>query len=131
MIRRLFLLSLLLLAVAGCASTQTSAPADRTRTRSDRLLHEEIVRTNLSNMYEVIQRLQPGWLRPQHDRGVPAPIAVFMDGARVGDVEFLRSIPASQVGEARFLNSREIGAQLTRSQQIGIGSAIMLTSVRM
>jgi hypothetical protein len=130
MIRRLFLLSLLL-AAAGCASTQTAAPVDRTRTRSDRLLNEEIVRTNLSTMYDVIQRLQPGWLRPQYDRGAPAPIGVFMNGARVGDAQFLRSIPASQVGEARFLSHREISGELTRSQQIGIGSAIMLTSVRM
>lgn len=131
MIRRLFLLSLLLLAAAGCASTQTATPTDRTRTRSDRLVHEEIVRTNLSTMYDVIQRLQPGWLRPQYDRGAPGSIGVFMDGARVGDAEFLRSIPASQVGEARFLSHREIAAELTRSQQIGIGSAIMLTSRRM
>lgn len=129
MIRRVFLLSLLLTAVA-CASNQ-AVPADRTRTRSDRLTNEEIVRTGMWNMFDVIQRLQPGWLSAQYEGGKSVPIGVFVDGARVGNSDFLRQIPASQIGEARFLTNRDVRAELTYRQHADIGSAIMLTTLRM
>lgn len=129
MTRRLFILSILLIASA-CGSAQV-APENRTRSRSDRLTQEEIERTGMTNMFDVIQRLQPGWLTPQRERGLPAPIGVFVDGVRVGEGEFLRQIPASQVAEARFLNNRDVAAELTTRQQIGIGSAIMLMTRRM
>ena len=125
---RILFLSLLV-AVAACGSAQV-APENRTRSRSDRLLQDEIVATGMTNMYEVIQRLQPAWLNPQRERGVPAPIGVFVDGTRVGNVEFLRQIPSSRVLEARFLNNRQISAELTSRQQQGLGSAIMLTTRR-
>lgn len=128
MIRRLFLLSLLL-AGAACASAQPQA--DRTRARSDRLTHEEIQQTGMWNMFDVIQRLQPGWLAPQYDSGRAVPIGVFMDGGRVGSVEFLRQIPASQIGGARYLTNRQVRAELTYIQHANIGSAIMLSSRRM
>ncbi|HEX5870788.1 MAG TPA: hypothetical protein VFY65_10250 [Longimicrobium sp.] len=128
MTRRLFILALLMVA-AACGSSQV-APEDRPRTRSDRLTQEEILRTQMSSMFDVVQRLQPGWLIPQRERGLPSPIGVFMDGVRVGNADFLRQIPSSQVSEARFLSNRDVAAELTRSQQTGIGSAIMLTSRR-
>ncbi|HEX6370708.1 MAG TPA: hypothetical protein VF006_17430 [Longimicrobium sp.] len=124
MTRRLFILSLLLMAGA-CGSAQV-APENRTRSRSDRLTQEEILRSGMTSMFDVIQRLQPAWLTPQRERGLPAPIGVFVDGVRVGDAAFLRQIPPTQVVEARFLNNREIAAELTTLQQVGIGSAIML-----
>lgn len=126
--RRLMILALLLFA-CGCGAAQVAAE-NRTRSRSDRLTLEEIERTGMATMYDVIQRLQPGWLMPQRERGIPAPIGVFVDGVRVGNAEFLRQIPASQVAEARFLSNRDISAELTSRQQAGIGSAIMLTSRR-
>ena len=127
--RRIVYLALLLV-VAACGNAQV-APENRTRTRADRLTQEEILRTEMNNMYDVIQRLQPAWLTPQRERGLPAPVGVFVDGTRVGSSEFLRQIPATQVAEARFLNNRGIAAELTTRQQAGIGSAIMLTTRRM
>jgi hypothetical protein len=127
--RRIVLLALLVVA-AACGNAQV-APENRTRTRSDLLTQEEILRTQMNNMYEVVQRLQPAWLTPQRERGVPAPVGVFVDGVLAGSSEFLRQIPASQVHEARFLNNRQIAAELTSRQQAGIGSAIMLTTRRM
>lgn len=127
MTRRLFILALLLASACGYSQVE---PENRTRTRSDRLTQEEILRTQMTNMYDVIQRLQPGWLTPQRERGLPAPIGVFVDNVRVGNVDFLRQIPATQVAEARFLSNRDIAAELTTRQQAGIASAIMLTSRR-
>ena len=126
MLRRTFLLTLLL-AVAACGSAEV-APENRPRTRSDRLTQDDILQTGMTTMYDVIQRLQPAWLIPQREKGLPAPVGVFMDGTRVGNADFLRQIPATQVVEARFLNNRQIAAELTRRQQEGIASAIMLRS---
>jgi hypothetical protein len=126
--RPLLVLSLLLLA-AACGSAQVM-PENRTRTRSDRLTQDEILRTEMTTMYDVVQRLQPAWLTPQRERGLPSPVGVFVDGVRVGDADFLRQIPASQITEARFLSNRDIAAELTMRQQAGIGSAIMLTTQR-
>lgn len=127
--RRLLVVALLLFAGA-CGSAQV-APENRTRTRSDKLFQDEIVATGMANMYDVIQRLQPTWLIPQRERGLPAAVGVFVDGSRVGTVEFLRQIPSGTVLEARFLSNREISAELTSRQQAGIASAILLTTRRM
>jgi hypothetical protein len=127
--RRIVCLALLL-AAAACGSSQVP-PENRPRTRYDQLTQEDILRTQMNNMYDVIQRLQPTWLTPQRERGVPSPVGVFVDGVLAGNSEFLRQIPATQIQEARFLNNRQISAELTTRQQVGIGSAIMLTTRRM
>lgn len=129
MTRRLLVL-VLLLAAAACGSAQV-APENRPRARSDRLAQEEIMRTELLNMYEVIQRLQPAWLVPPQTRGRALEVGVFMDGSRVGGVEFLRSIPASQVAEARYLRGSQVMGEISSGQAFNLGAAIMLTSHRM
>ncbi len=127
--KRLILVLMLLLAAAACAATQgTSGP--RTQTRSDRLTQDEIEDSGLTNMYEVIQRLRPGWLRRHQKLGVSWDVGVFMDGARVGEADFLRQIPASQVGDARYLTNAYVEVELSNIQQDGLGTAIMLTSIR-
>lgn len=128
MTRRFFLLSLLLAAVA-CGSAQVD-PENRPRTRSDRVTQAEILRTQLTNMYEVVQRLQPAWLVVPQSRGRAMELGVFVDGVRVGGPEFLRSIPASQVAEARYLEGSELTSALTGSQAFNLGAAIMLSSHR-
>ena len=127
--RRLFSLAVVLLATA-CGSAQV-APENRTRTRADRLTMEEIQRTELLNMYEVIQRLQPSWLIAPQNRGRAMEVGVFMDGTRVGNVEFLRNIPASQVAEARYLRGSAVTTEISSRQAFNLGAAIMLTSHRM
>lgn len=129
MTRRCLLLALLILA-AACGSAQVPQE-NRPRTRSDVLTLEDIQRSELLNMFEVIQRLQPSWLRAPQTRQHNLEVAVFMDGMRVGSVEFLRNIPASQVAEARYLNSRQISTELSSRQAFGVGAAIMLRSHRM
>ena len=101
-----------------------------TDTRADRLTMEEIQRTELLNMYEVIQRLQPSWFIAPQNRGRAMEVAVFVDGARVGSVEFLRNVPASQVAEARYLRGSALTTELSSRQAFNVGAAIMLTSPR-
>jgi predicted small lipoprotein YifL len=129
MLRRLLIL-LALVASAACGAPSEVPPEDRPRTRSDRLTEQEIQRTELTNMFDVIQRLQPGWLRSPRSSGINLDIGVFVDNTRVGGLDFLRQIPASQVTEARYLNSRQITAELTGNQSAGLGGAIMLSTRR-
>jgi hypothetical protein len=129
MYRRLLIL-LALVTAAACGAPSQVPPEDRPRTRSDRLTQEEIQRTELTTMFDVIQRLQPGWLRSPRMQGRNLDIGVFMDNVRVGNADFLRQIPASQVTEARFLSSREITSELTVNQSSGLGGAIMLSTRR-
>ena len=129
MFRRLLIL-LALVGAAACGAPSEVPPEDRPRTRSDRLTQEEIQRTELTTMYDVIQRLQPGWLRSPRMQGRNLDIGVFVDNVLVGNADFLRQIPASQVTEARYLNSRQITAELTGNQSAGLGGAIMLSTRR-
>ncbi|HEX2081781.1 MAG TPA: hypothetical protein VHG08_29015 [Longimicrobium sp.] len=129
MYRRLLIL-LSLVAAAACGAPSEVPPEDRPRTRSDRLTQQEIQRTELTTIFDVIQRLQPAWLRSPRTQGINLDIGVFLDGQRVGGVEFLRQYPASQVTEVRYLNSREVNAELTGNQSVGLGAAIMLSTRR-
>ncbi|HEY0019357.1 MAG TPA: hypothetical protein VGC13_23855 [Longimicrobium sp.] len=123
------LVLLLLLAAAACAPSPGGAGGVHPR-RSDRLTFEEIQAVGVTNMYDVVQRLQPGWLRQPQAVVGRSLIGVFMDGTRMGEVEFLRQISPSMVGSARYLTGGQIGVELTELQQVGLGGAIMLTSGR-
>ena len=127
--RRLPIL-LALVAAAACGAPSEVPPENRPRTRSDRLTQQEIQRTQLTTIYDVIQQLQPAWLRSPRTAGRNLDIGVFVDGVRVGGLEYLRQMPASQVTEARYLTSREITAELTVNQSAGLGGAIMLSTRR-
>lgn len=54
-------LTLALLLATGCAST--GGTADRPREERNVLTREEIASVDVSNLYDVVQRLRPGWLR--------------------------------------------------------------------
>jgi hypothetical protein len=128
-IRRSATAALLLLASA-CAPTATGGnPADTPRTRRDLITHTQIAATEQHTLYDAIQRLQPRWLVPQGT--LRTVIGVFVNGAPVGGVEFLRQIPATSVEEVRFLDNRAINAELTTRQADGLGSAIMVATRRM
>jgi hypothetical protein len=118
------------LACTACAAAAPSPSSDAPRTRRDLITYEQLMRTEESTLYEAIMRLQPGWLQ-RVSRHNDSDIGVFVNGARVGSVEFLQQLPASQVQEVRYLNSRQIEAELTSLQSRGLGSAIMITSRRM
>jgi hypothetical protein len=126
-INRLALSALILLASA-CAPATAGDPATAPRTRRDLITQEQIAATEQHSLYDAIQRLQPNWLVPQGS--LNTIIGVFVNGAQVGGVDFLRQIPASSVQEVRFLNNRAIGAELTTRQAAGLGSAIMITNRR-
>lgn len=115
------LASLLLLLLAGCASTGGA----RTSTgdgASDRLTRDQLLATQVQTAYDGIQRLRPTWLRRRGNSTfqgggatspafggstAPAPTdepVVYVDGVRSGGVEVLRSYHPNQVTAIEFLD---------------------------
>lgn len=129
-IRRLALSALVLLA-AGCATgPQGSDPSSPPRTPRDVLTYDQLAATRMPTLYEAIQRLQPTWLRPPPGTPFQTEIGVFVNGARVGGLEFLRQYPATQAQQVRYMDSRAMDAELAAFQIRGLGAAIMITPQR-
>jgi hypothetical protein len=128
--RRLLLtLVLALLAAAPLAAQDEGKP--KVKKHPDLITAAEIAeRADLQNVYEAVNRLRPIWLRVRSagspDRG-PAPIVVYVDGVRMGDLSALQQMPASYVVEIRHLS----GNDATTRYGIDHGSgAILVTTTR-
>jgi hypothetical protein len=114
----------------GCASSDGTR--DRQRTDRNLLTKEEIESVSVSNMYEVIDRLRPFWLRargPVRSFVGETDILVYRDHMNIGNLEALRQISPDSVQSARFLDSSTAHSTLpgiSRGQHIA--GAIVLTS---
>jgi hypothetical protein len=108
---------LLLPALAGCTPAAGGGTTDptarssgmvlpRPRSDRDRLTAEEIQATQLSDLYSVIQRLRPAWLRIRgRDRDSdPMIIWVLRDHQRQGGVDVLRRMDTADVAEVRYVD---------------------------
>ena len=111
-LRHLALAALVLLSAGCAAAPQGHDPTAPPRSPRNALTYEQIAATQQSTLYEAIQRLQPSWLRPP-TRGWSDNIGVFLNGAHVGGVEFLRQFPATQAQEVRYLNAHAVEAELS------------------
>jgi hypothetical protein len=103
------LLVLLLSACGGSPSPGGSAP------RADRnlLTQEDFAAGDFSNAYDVVEALRNQWLRP---RGVdsfrsPTEVKVYLDDARLGGVEELRTIPINHVVYIRYYDGLAASAR--------------------
>lgn len=97
---------LVALAVSGCSrGPGTSSGA---RPSSDLLTQREISTVSAANAYEAVQRLRPAFLRPRSTATRTMEYAVvFLDGIRRGSPETLKTIPAGQIEEIRYLTARD------------------------
>ena len=107
------------LLTAACASSGRSGQADRNRITTDQLASVAV-----GNAYDAIRNLQPQWLESRGARSLtdmtPATAVVFMDGARAGELEFLRSVPINTLAEIRFLPPGEASARYGMGLQRGV-----------
>ena len=91
----------------SCAGRQTASSARRTGT----IQSSEIASASATNAYDLVRQLRRGWLISRGPISVsdprPAYPRVYMDGVEVGELDFLRSIAASDVGEIEFLSTQE------------------------
>ena len=118
----------LTLGTSGCAS---SAPATVPSSSGPKpsatlITADEIAHANVTNGYEVVQKLRPAMLgqrqiaslQGQGGMGKGAPpikgtdvasgqVVVYLDGTRLGDVEQLRGITALSIATLRYYSASE------------------------
>lgn len=101
---------LLLVGAAACtgATSGSGAPAPAPR---DVLVVEEIQRTAAVTAYDAVRQLRPQWLRRRGRSSIQNATAevlvVYLDGARFGGPDALRSVAAGSVLEIRHLDARD------------------------
>lgn len=119
------ILFLLLLALGtACASTASSPARHADR---DRLLQEEIAAAHEPNLYNLVQKLRPQWLRKRGAKDLrdQGEIVVYYGRTRLGGPESLRRISTSEVASLRFLSGPEANTRFGRGHEHG---AIIVTS---
>lgn len=105
----------------GHKARESGALDDARRRRpsgTDIITREQITATNLATAYEVVQRLEPRWLRSRgavslrevaeeevDTFGVVGPV-IYVNSARRGDIEELRSIMVESIQEILYFNGR-------------------------
>ena len=105
----------------GHKARESGALDDARRRRpsgTDIITREQITATNLATAYEVVQRLEPRWLRSRgaislreaaeeevNTFGIVGPV-VYLNSARRGDIEELRSIMVESIREILYFNGR-------------------------
>jgi hypothetical protein len=96
--------------LAGCAVPRNidwTEPRSASATRSI-ITPEEIVNSNASNLYDVVQRLRPGWLtgRGVHNfSGQTGGIVVYQDAVRMGGVSALRDMGLEYVVSLQYVDA--------------------------
>ena len=87
---------------AACLSRPSSTPTNRL----DRtvITRDQMLEANYTSVYDAVAALRSLWLQP---RGVdsfvaPSIVWVYVDGARVGDVDVLRNMQPRLVNTVRF-----------------------------
>ena len=95
----------------GFVACASGAGYRRTTSRTGAVTAEAIAGITAGSAYEVVEKLRGSWLESRGPKSLrdpsPAYPMVFVDGARAGELIFLRSIPASAVAEISFLSASE------------------------
>ncbi len=137
MIRRLLTpLFALVLAAPALAAQDTAAtpaapppPPRPPRSSSTLITSDDIddVRSSVANGYDAVKLLRPRWLRTDvlqlpSARGnlQRQEVHVYLDDRDMGDLEYLRSIPADHIHTLRFMSLTEVGARFGPTNGPGI-----------
>ena len=102
------LLSLAVLTVACATTSESGGESSRDR---NLITYEEMETLSSLNLYEVIQRLRPAWLRsrgPMSGGGATrSDPQVFMNGVYMGDIETLKNLRMGGVRQLQFIPARD------------------------
>lgn len=115
-----------LVLLASCAPPsprEASAPGPDSRVAT----RDEIVDSRLVNLLEFVRWHRPQWLRySAADGWAHRGVAVYLNGAWIGNEEALRDISSSLAASVRFIEGDEASARWGSSHEAG---AIMITSL--
>jgi hypothetical protein len=88
-----------------------AAGSRRVTSEHDLISREEVVAAEVTNAYQLVERLRPLWLRSRGERStrLETVILVYQNQSMLGDIEQLRAIPIEIVHSIRVLNAAEAG----------------------
>ena len=117
-------LGVVLIASAAACSTRRAAANVAERNVVTR---EELAATNARMVYQALERVRPAWLTSRGPANMgnvreatEATANVYMNGSRLGDLEYLRQVYVSDVHEVRFWNPGEAGARFGMGNPRGV-----------
>jgi hypothetical protein len=108
----------LLMAVAACGPASGAGPMPRSNARV--ISQVEIEQTPASNLYDLIQRLRPGWMQQRAAAGAYGYPTVYVGSQVLGGIERLREISLSNVREVRYLDPIEATSRFGRTVPFGV-----------
>ena len=114
------------LVTAACAST---GGATAVRSNPDLLTREEVMAAEATNLYQVIERLRPRWLRPRANQSftnLPTDIVVYQGQTMLGTTEVLRQLTPSVAARIRFLDGPTAAASLPGLGSRHVAGAIVI-----
>lgn len=105
-----WVLPVLTLFLIGCATTDADKQRG-SRAQLNQITAEEIAAINLSSAFDVVQSLRPNWLRERGPVSLRNPqanqVVIYVDGTRLGGMEFLRQIRAGTIASMEYLSGPE------------------------
>ena len=116
-------------AAAGCA-TSGGGGGGGGGGAGNVLTHEQLQATSETDLYLVIDRLRPRWLRARgaSSFGAPAVVMLFVDNAPRGSVAELRGIHVNDIQEVRYYSATEAATRYGTTA--GSGGAVVVTTRR-
>jgi len=100
--------------LAACTIAVSVSCASATQTGSQRrsrnvLTAEDIEGQSERNLYDLLARVRPNWIRPQGAVLVSgtSPVVVYVDNVRFGGVGVLSDIPVQEVEQVRFVDGTD------------------------
>jgi len=115
---------------AACGSHHTTGTAPRGSNTSV-ITADELGRSNATNLYEVVDRLRPRWLRSLRASAMPGvavnDLVVYLDRSRMGGPEILRQLPLAGVHSVRFYGPSEAEGEFGPGHMNGAIQVVMET----
>jgi hypothetical protein len=126
---RIALLIGVLCLLAACASAG-AAPRDRALGDPNLLSSQELRESDAQTLYDLIQRERPRWLAARLTAGTSDGIAVFVNGSRMGGIDYLRQMAPGGIDSIRYLDTTAARNELPSLSSGMVAGAIMITTRR-
>jgi len=110
---------------AGACASSRNAPGNPDRI--DRAEIEQYMRGGTPNLYELVERARPRWLRGRGERSfvLETQIVVYLNQQKLGPVEMLRQLALDNVTSLRRLDAARAGLLPGASEQHTEGAIVV------
>jgi len=92
--------------MSSCATATQQGPS---RSSRNVLTAEDLQGQSERNLYDLLARIRPNWLRAQGANLVSGttPVVVYMNNVRFGGVEVLADLPLDEIEQVRFVDGTD------------------------